>query len=199
MLMRLTQSNQDALLATTTMSAYVEDDDPSASLYVSRAQASTSSMRASQPGGRPFLSMLNPMGRSYAGYRHPEDVVEEEEEETEAEDGISMTATQLNIHRQNSIDTVLEDDEVPASLMVETSDRPKRRLSSQRFPEFNAPPRPSELIQPSLPPPAVAPTPAKTMRGMDDYERALWNWFNVYNLDAFLQEVSPFIFATLPR
>ncbi|EAU88703.2 autophagy-type protein 9 [Coprinopsis cinerea okayama7 len=29
----------------------------------------------------------------------------------------------------------------------------------------------------------------KPMRGLDEYERALWNWVNVYNLDAFLQEV----------
>lgn len=27
------------------------------------------------------------------------------------------------------------------------------------------------------------------MRGLDAYERALWNWVNVYNLDAFLQDV----------
>ena len=31
--------------------------------------------------------------------------------------------------------------------------------------------------------------PRATMRGLDDYEKALWNWVNVYNLDAFLQEV----------
>jgi autophagy-related protein 9 len=30
---------------------------------------------------------------------------------------------------------------------------------------------------------------SKSMRGLDEYERALWNWVNVYNLDAFLQEV----------
>ena len=29
----------------------------------------------------------------------------------------------------------------------------------------------------------------KPIRGLDDYEKALWNWVNVYNLDAFLQEV----------
>ncbi|KAF8798110.1 APG9-domain-containing protein [Phlegmacium glaucopus] len=29
----------------------------------------------------------------------------------------------------------------------------------------------------------------KPMRGLDDYEKALWNWVNVYNLDAFLLEV----------
>jgi autophagy-related protein 9 len=27
------------------------------------------------------------------------------------------------------------------------------------------------------------------MRGLDAYERALWNWVNVYSLDEFLQEV----------
>lgn len=31
--------------------------------------------------------------------------------------------------------------------------------------------------------------PSKPMGGLDDYEKALWNWVNVYNLDAFLQEV----------
>lgn len=31
--------------------------------------------------------------------------------------------------------------------------------------------------------------PRTAMRGLDDYEKALWNWVNVYNLDAFLQEV----------
>lgn len=30
---------------------------------------------------------------------------------------------------------------------------------------------------------------SKPMRGLDEYEKALWNWVNVYNLDAFLQEV----------
>ncbi|KAG8727260.1 hypothetical protein FRC12_022662, partial [Ceratobasidium sp. 428] len=146
------------------MSVYVDDiDEPSASLYISRAPGS-SSMRASQTG-RPFLSMLNPMRRSYAGYRHPSDVVEEEEDEEE-EGTIHMTTA---LGRTHSTDTALDDvDKIPASLMVET-DRP-RRLSKQQFPEFNAPPRPSELIQPALPQPVVASSP-KPMRGTDDYER----------------------------
>lgn len=147
------------------MSAYVDEDDPSASLYVSRAP---SAMRSSQ-SGRPFLSMLNPMGRSYAGYTHPGVVEEEDEEE------IDLVQT-----KHDSAD----EDEVPVSLMIETP-RPKQL-------QVNQPPRPSELIQPSLPQPIVA--PPRPMRGMDDYERALWNWFNVYNLDAFLQEASPFHF-----
>jgi autophagy-related protein 9 len=49
------------------------------------------------------------------------------------------------------------------------------------------PPRPSELE--SEDPTAPNPQQPKQMRGLDAYERALWNWVNVYNLDAFLQEV----------
>ncbi|KAF8163406.1 autophagy protein Apg9-domain-containing protein [Crassisporium funariophilum] len=33
------------------------------------------------------------------------------------------------------------------------------------------------------------PRQSKGMRGLDEYEKALWNWVNVYNLDGFLQEV----------
>ncbi|KAF8623500.1 hypothetical protein AX15_006283 [Amanita polypyramis BW_CC] len=49
------------------------------------------------------------------------------------------------------------------------------------------PARPSET---GLKPPddARQEPQAKTMRGLDAYERALWNWVNVYNLDGFLQE-----------
>jgi autophagy-related protein 9 len=55
------------------------------------------------------------------------------------------------------------------------------------------PPRPSE-VDPEQDPeistaPTTSPLPPKPMRGLDAYERALWNWVNVYNLDAFLQEV----------
>ena len=30
---------------------------------------------------------------------------------------------------------------------------------------------------------------APQLRGLDAYERALWNWVNVYDLDVFLQDV----------
>ncbi|KAF8965233.1 autophagy protein Apg9-domain-containing protein [Flammula alnicola] len=65
----------------------------------------------------------------------------------------------------------------------------------------NIPPRPSEYDdEEPTPRNARASTPSQssssssrqprpTMRGLDDYEKALWNWVNVYNLDAFLQEV----------
>ena len=59
---------------------------------------------------------------------------------------------------------------------------------------LSVPPRPSELdvdepplqSRSSEPPELRSPKPT---RGLDAYERALWNWVNVCNLDAFLQEV----------
>lgn len=53
---------------------------------------------------------------------------------------------------------------------------------------LSIPPRPSELPedQPTMTDSYRSPPP---MRGLDAYERALWNWVNVANLDAFLQEV----------
>jgi len=52
------------------------------------------------------------------------------------------------------------------------------------------PPRPSELDieEPMSPARPLSDHQPKQMRGLDAYERALWNWVNVYNLDAFLQE-----------
>ena len=52
------------------------------------------------------------------------------------------------------------------------------------------PPRPSELDveDENAAVPLSEEQRPKQMRGLDAYERALWNWVNVYNLDAFLQE-----------
>ena len=51
------------------------------------------------------------------------------------------------------------------------------------------PPRPSEINPDPAPPPEPLREPqTRQMRGLDAHERALWNWVNVYNLDAFLQE-----------
>jgi autophagy-related protein 9 len=58
---------------------------------------------------------------------------------------------------------------------------------------LSIPPRPSELHfeepVPSRSSEQSERHSPKPMRGLDAYERALWNWVNVYNLDAFLQEV----------
>lgn len=51
------------------------------------------------------------------------------------------------------------------------------------------PPRPSELDIDDAPGSESPSGQQHThMRGLDAHERALWNWVNVYNLDAFLQE-----------
>ncbi|TFY62696.1 hypothetical protein EVJ58_g3692 [Rhodofomes roseus] len=50
------------------------------------------------------------------------------------------------------------------------------------------PPRPSELDVDDTPQPRPSHERHPRMRGLDAHERALWNWVNVYNLDAFLQE-----------
>lgn len=55
--------------------------------------------------------------------------------------------------------------------------------------KVSIPPRPSELdTEEPLTTQPMAEPKQKQMRGLDAYERALWNWVNVYNLDAFLQE-----------
>jgi autophagy-related protein 9 len=46
-----------------------------------------------------------------------------------------------------------------------------------------------QLLSPHTRSSSLPRQPRTLMRGLDDYERALWNWANVYNLDAFLQEV----------
>ena len=52
------------------------------------------------------------------------------------------------------------------------------------------PPKPSEIDPTNqFPHRYSGPPQPKQMRGLDAYERALWHWVNVYNLDAFLQEV----------
>lgn len=97
------------------------------------------------------------------------------------------------------------DDEIPRSFMIEESPTAKRRAYSSRasrtrssrkhpiLPITNVvstPPRPSELDEETedqdAPLLGLAPKPS---HGLSPYERALWNWVNVYNLDAYLQEV----------
>ena len=83
----------------------------------------------------------------------------------------------------------------------------KERVLARQRPLYNTSNKPSPPILPSTAQVSVPPRPSelepeavttaseplkeqrpKQMRGLDAYERALWNWVNVYNLDAFLQE-----------
>jgi autophagy-related protein 9 len=99
------------------------------------------------------------------------------------------------------------DGEVPQSFLIESPAsrraplsrkgraRDKRHTTNATThidaPRISVPPRPSE-INVDRPPLARSPATAglsNPKRGLNAYERALWNWVNVYNLDAFLQDV----------
>ena len=71
-----------------------------------------------------------------------------------------------------------------------TNSKPPNTKPTSILPTVSIPHRPSEIetreTSPSRP---LEDHQPKQMRGLDAYERALWNWVNVYNLDAFLQEV----------
>lgn len=105
----------------------------------------------------------------------------------------------LKEDRMHETDGGDSDDEVPQSFMIESPaprHRPKKSKGKARAPPppvappVSVPPRPSEL-EPEynhhdLPDPVTA---HQRLPGLDAKEQALWQWVNVYNLDAFLQEV----------
>ncbi|KZT09581.1 APG9-domain-containing protein [Laetiporus sulphureus 93-53] len=203
---------------------------------------------------RPFLHVLNPMGKNYKGYvQANQSVLEEEEEENDDGDleaghaSRSNTphsshksrshgkrrgawggeASELHVLRPNirqadpQQDEFSSDEEVPQNLMIEavspggrksavpalsskgkekdTRRRPLYSTSQRQTPPIlpttvkgtsvSTPPRPSEIdVEEAKGSEPLQGSHPKVMRGLDAHERALWNWVNVYNLDAFLQE-----------
>lgn len=111
-----------------------------------------------------------------------------------------------------------EDDDVPQSFMIEAAAAPRKHASSSTSgsrrekkssrrkrpgqepssaasPRLSKPPRPSELDSPSVMDSDRAGTSTayattRPQSGLNEQQKALWNWVNVYNLDAYLQEVS---------
>ncbi|KAL1720107.1 putative transmembrane protein [Schizophyllum commune] len=186
---------------------------------------------------RPFLNMLNPMGRTYQGYmmanQSPVEEAEEEEALAQRNDleaggaahtrrvswdaGAELDAVRPDARRSEREES--EDDEVPQSFMIEDATRQragkqkgKAREVPRGLPLYSAgtgrspppvlplhnvsvPPRPSEVdVEESRAPSSSHDEEQTTrmrpqMRGLDAYEKALWNWVNVYNLDGFLQDV----------
>ncbi|KAH9952059.1 APG9-domain-containing protein [Amylocystis lapponica] len=226
----------------------------------SRPMSASRSLQGSQsifPGtssSRPFLHMLNPMGRNYQGYvQANQSVLEEEEEEDEGAaleaghangstifhstvkspprgrrhvawggDASEMNVLRPNIRQEDAKhDEDSSDGEVPQDFMIEAASPAARRPTSpptnpkgkeketRRQPLYSSsrkraqpilpttagtatvsiPPRPFELNTEDEPSSRPLHEPRQNhMRGLDAHERALWNWVNVYNLDAFLQE-----------
>ncbi|KAH8827329.1 putative transmembrane protein [Flagelloscypha sp. PMI_526] len=112
-----------------------------------------------------------------------------------------------NIQQQDPHDSS-DDNEPPKSFLVETVSKKKKGKSraSDRKPSVAPvlptntrqsvfePPRPSDIPDENYSGdqlPSDTPSSSRPSRniGLDPYERALWNWVNVYNLDAFLQDV----------
>ena len=113
-----------------------------------------------------------------------------------------------NVREDDRIQEESESDgEVPESFLIESPASRRAPLSRKGrardirhttnatthidAPRISVPPRPSEINADRPPltrrPPSTG--QANPKRGLDAYERALWNWVNVYNLDAFLQDV----------
>jgi autophagy-related protein 9 len=113
-----------------------------------------------------------------------------------------------NVREDDRIQEESESDgEVPESFLMESPASRRAPLSRKGrtrdsrhatnatthidAPRISVPPRPSEINVDR--PPLVRSLPSagqsNPKRGLDAYERALWNWVNVYNLDAFLQDV----------
>ena len=212
---------------------------------LSTSRSISHSVYAPTATSRPFLNMLNPLGRAYQGYTAASQSVLEEDEEDAASPGgdedidleaqappttsnskASLAASthlqrlsrggtaeagmlRPNVREDDRMQEESESDgEVPQSFLIEspaTRRAPLSRRGRARDtrhppsatapvdpPRISVPPRPSEINLDHPPAPARPPTTAtqpNPKRGLDASERALWNWVNVYNLDAFLQEV----------
>ncbi|KAJ7074154.1 APG9-domain-containing protein [Mycena amicta] len=163
---------------------------------------------------RPFLAMLNPNGRHYQGYTQANQSLPEEGSSGEDDDGRGRESIPLSKSRHHvswNTAPVEDNDEVPpSSFMVEatSSNKPSRSKGKAKAkpsastaegrsrPLYSIAGKTLPSVLPlHTPPPDSTPTsttnndrPYKQMRGLDAYEHALWNWVNVYNLDAFLQE-----------
>jgi autophagy-related protein 9 len=121
--------------------------------------------------------------------------------------GPENAALRPNVREDDRVQEESESDgEVPQSFLIESPAARRAPLSRKirardtRFasnpttpadaPRISVPPRPSEInVEHPLARPSPASAQPSPKRGLDAYERALWNWVNVYNLDAFLQEV----------
>ena len=121
--------------------------------------------------------------------------------------GIEPGVPRPNVREDDRIQEESESDgEVPQSFLIKSpaaccnplsrkgrsrDTHPALNATTPRdSPQISVPPCPSE-INPDRPPswsPSVAAQP-NPKHGLDAYERTLWNWVNVYTLDAFLQEV----------
>jgi autophagy-related protein 9 len=173
-------------------------------------------------GSRPFLNLLNPIGRQYSGYT-PAGLLQEADDQDDADeddgtprgsayksrvehvplDDLQRGATR----RGNTAAESSDEDEVPQSFLIEANSAPiaqptrqEKVQTAKSTPRRSTTSKQTAPILPthheSLDRQQQAPHPARPTdasrpfsSGLDNKERALWNWVNVYNLDAYLQDV----------
>lgn len=132
---------------------------------------------------------------------HKEDKIHEQEEsDDEVPQSFKVEAAQHPALTPKFVEEARQQESRRGHALYSTSGRsvPRSKPTTEKpaSPIPAPPPRPSELSANEI---YRTPTPSQesnssrqprsTMRGLDDYEKALWNWVNVYNLDAYLQEV----------
>lgn len=145
------------------------------------------------------------MSRAYQGYTQAnQSVLEEDEDDDDNPPNFFQSkgkqrGAEMSVLRSEDNSS---DDEVPQSLMIEaTSKRPTKsqKRSQKKSPllptHVSIPPRPSEIDSDGEDTPRGQDRqddddrPRRHVLELDPYNRALWKWVNVYNLDAFLQDV----------
>ena len=162
---------------------------------------STGELGKSKSKGRRKVSW--DAGASEMNVLHPNIHKEDAMHEQESDDEVPQSFMIETANRQTASKGKLNE----ASKAASDSRRPLHSVAGRKLPPLSpgqglpppvsTPPRPSEVDDSERTPRNIAsgeslstnPKESKPLRGLDDYEKALWNWVNVYNLDAFLQDV----------
>ena len=162
---------------------------------------STRELGKSKSKGRRKISW--DAGTSEMNVLHPNIHKEDAMHEQESDDEVPQSFMIETAHRQSASKGKLKE----ATKAASGSRGPLHSVSGRKLPPpspgqglpppVSTPPRPSEVDDSERTPRNTAfaeslstnPKESKPLRGLDDYEKALWNWVNVYNLDAFLQDV----------
>ncbi|KAF7322476.1 hypothetical protein HMN09_00026000 [Mycena chlorophos] len=126
-----------------------------------------------------------------------EDALDDDEDEVPPSSFMVETATTATKSSRSKGKGKAKASSAPASVPPppppETRSRPLYSIAGKTLPSVlplhSPPPHSAPRSESRASTATTSAPPRTTMGGLDAYERALWNWVNVYNLDAFLQEV----------
>ena len=139
------------------------------------------------------------MSRAYQGYTQANQSLLEEDEDDDSNDSPPHFFSKRGETSALNNDHDSSDDEVPQSLMIEARKPTSKGKHKERAPpllpiHLSVPPRPSDIDPEEHNTPRAQfnvhdDRPHRHNGGLDPYDKALWKWVNIYNLDAFLQDV----------